>query len=378
MSKHFDVAIIGAGAMGSAAAYHLSKTGKKILVLDQFEPPHTLGSSHGQSRIIREAYFESPLYVPLVQQAYALWHELEQASGKSLFVKTGGLMLGDKDSKVFSGAEQSAIKWNVWYEVIDSKEINKRFPAFRPAENTVALYEKNAGLLFPEACIAAHLALAAGGNTEFRFNKKVIDLSSMIDDTISIITTKENYTANKVIVSSGAWMDKIFPALQMPLTVTRQPLCWFDFEAGNPAYFSPAHFPIYIWELSKHNVFYGFPALENKLKIAIHHNGIESDPDTVDRDVHKEEIDHLTSIISTHFDVKVNYSHSSVCMYTNTPSEDFIIDQHPHNKNIIIASPCSGHGFKFSSAIGKLLSEMACEVPLSFDISAFSLKTQPN
>ena len=269
MSMHYDVAIIGAGAMGSAAAYHLSKTGKKILVLDQFEPPHTYGSSHGQSRIIREAYFESPLYVPLVQQAYVLWQELEQASGKQLFLKTGGLMLGHKDSKVFSGAEHSAIKWNVWYEVIGSKEISKRFPAFRPDYNTVALYEKNAGLLFPEACITAHLSLASGSNTGFRFNEKVTEVSSLADGTISINTTKGNYTAGKLIVSNGAWMTTLFPSLQMPLTVTRQPLCWFDFEAGNPEWFSPANFPIYIWELSRHNVFYGFPALENKLKIVL-------------------------------------------------------------------------------------------------------------
>lgn len=372
MSDHFDVAIIGAGAMGSAAAYHLAKTGKKTLVVDQFQPPHNLGSSHGQSRIIREAYFESPLYVPLVKQAYSIWHQLEKESGKQLFLKTGGLMLGDKGSKVFTGAKTSALLWNVWYEVIDYKEISKRFPAFKPGENTVALYEKNAGLLFPEECIQTQLKLASNNNTTFRFSEKVIAIKD-IGDAVKITTNKETYRAGKVIVSAGAWMNTIFPGLHLPLTVARQPLCWFDFETSNRENFSPQKFPIYIWEKPGGIAFYGFPSIDNKMKIAIHHRGKQVTADTVDRNVYGDEIEELRAIATDHFNARFTYSHSAVCMYTNTPSEDFIIDYHPHHKNIIIASPCSGHGFKFSAAIGKILCEMACEEPLSFDINAFRI-----
>lgn len=372
MSNHFNVAIIGAGAMGSAAAYHLSKTGKKVLVIDQFQPPHNLGSSHGQSRIIREAYFESPLYVPLVKQAYAIWHQLEEESGKQLFLKTGGLMLGDKDSKVFTGAKTSALQWNVWYEVIDHKEISNRFPAFKPGENTVALYEKNAGLLFPEECIRTQLELAANGNCTFQFNEKVNAVKST-GDSVEITSNRETYHAEKVIISAGAWMNTIFPGLYLPLSVARQALCWFDFETTNREDFFPDKFPIYIWEKPEGIAFYGFPALDNKMKIAIHHRGKHTTADSVDRNVYADEIEELRNLAADHFNARFTYSHSAVCMYTNTPSEDFMIDYHPENKNVIIASPCSGHGFKFSAAIGKILCEMACEQQLSFDISPFKI-----
>src|SRR6266487_4872096 len=159
MANSYDVAVIGAGAAGSSAIYHLAKTGKRILVIDKYIPPHNLGSSHGQSRIIREAYFESPVYVPLVQQAYELWYQLEKESGKKLFLKTGGLMLGKPDSKVVQGAALSALEYNLPYEYLNSTEIKKRFPGFNPAGDTVAIFEENAGILFPEECIGTNLEL---------------------------------------------------------------------------------------------------------------------------------------------------------------------------------------------------------------------------
>src|SRR5215831_1760826 len=159
MINSYDVAVIGAGAAGSAAAYHLSKTGKKILVLDRFNPPHNFGSSHGQSRIIREAYFESPVYVPLVQQGYQLWYQLEKESNKKLLLKTGGLMLGTQDSKVVQGAMRSAIEHHLPYEYLNSNEIKKRFSGFVLSEETVGIYEQNAGILFPEECIKTNLEL---------------------------------------------------------------------------------------------------------------------------------------------------------------------------------------------------------------------------
>ncbi|HRH59413.1 MAG TPA: N-methyl-L-tryptophan oxidase, partial [Chitinophagaceae bacterium] len=260
MPEIYDVAIIGAGAMGSAAAYHLSKTKKEILLLDRFFPPHNSGSSHGESRIIREAYFESPIYVPLVQKAYKLWDELERESGKQLFIKTGGLMLGDAGSKVFNGAERSAEQYGIWYEALDNTAISKIFPAFKPAESTVALYEKNAGLLFPELCIQSHLQLAEKPNMHFCFGEKVIAVAAK-NNLIEIQTDKSIYDAEKVIVSAGAWLGKLFSELQLPLQVARQVLLWFDFKTTNPEIFSPQRMPVYIWEYEKNKMFYGFPAL---------------------------------------------------------------------------------------------------------------------
>lgn len=373
MSLQYDVAIIGAGAMGSAAAYHLSATGKKILVIDQFAPPHQMGSSHGQSRIIREAYFESPLYVPLVQQAYTLWYELEKNYGKQLLLKTGGLMLGNAGSKVFEGAERSAAAFNIWYEVLQGNEIKKKFPAFRPLPGTIALYEKNAGILFPEECIKAHITLAQKSNTSFCFNEKVNAVNTE-NDAVQIITDKGAYYAEKLIITAGAWLNTLLPGLKLPLSVARQVLCWFNYQSSQPENFMPGKFPVYIWEYGAGRMFYGFPSLENKLKIAIHHEGKDTTADTVNRTVNSDEIEDIIAIAEKFLDAKLSFNHAAVCMYTNTPSEDFIIDYHPHHQNIIIASPCSGHGFKFSSAIGKVLSDMACDKKPFFSSEAFSIK----
>ena len=373
MNLTFDIAIIGAGAIGSAAVYHLAKTGRKILVLDQYAPPHRFGSSHGESRIIREAYFESPIYVPLVQQAYKLWDELEKESGKKLFLKTGGLMLGDKKRRVFQGASKSAIQHNVPHEYLDSAAIKKRFPAFNPSEDTVALFEQNAGILFPEECITTQLQLAKRIGVSFHFGETVAFIQSKNDE-VEIITDKARYKSNKVIVSAGAWMDELFPELHLPLSVKRQVLFWFKCRGRTAENFSPGNFPVYIWEHEENKIFYGFPDLGHGIKIAIHHGGQLTTANMVDRNVSSQEINEVAALLNRFFNVEATFDRSSVCMYTNTPDENFIIDYHPSNQNIILVSACSGHGFKFSSAIGKILCDMIVEKPLSFDISVFNLQ----
>lgn len=372
MIHSYDVAIIGAGAMGSAAAYQLSKTGLNILVLDKFHPPHDLGSSHGQSRIIREAYFESPQYVPLIQQAYNLWQELEAASGRQLLLKTGGLMLGNKEQQVFKGASNSARQHHIKYELLDETALNAKFPVWKTNKETVALYDYRAGILFPEACIQTQLHLSENRNMDFRFNEPVSALQFHGDFT-TIVTGKSSYSAKKVIVSNGAWIQSLLPELPMPLQVKRQVLFWFRCPGDSAGNFLPSRFPIFIWEYAPGKMFYGFPDLGTGIKIAIHHQGKLTAADTIDRTVHAGEIESISSLLSNHFEGPFEYHDSKVCMYTNTPDENFILDVHPHHRHVIVVSACSGHGFKFSSAIGKLLSEMVTEVPLSFDIGMFAL-----
>lgn len=373
MHNRYEIAIIGAGAAGSAAAYHLSKTGKKIMVLDRFNPPHHFGSSHGQSRIIREAYFESPVYVPLVQQAYQLWYQLEKESNKNLLLKTGGLMLGSLDSKVVQGAMRSAIEHNLPYEYLNSNEIRKRFPGFHPSADTVGIYEKNAGILFPEACIETHLELSKNNNTNFYFNEVVLNVNANNNEVV-ITTNKGKYAAAKIIVSAGAWLGELFPELQLPLIVTRQVLFWFKCRREDATKYLPGNFPVYIWQKEKEKIFYGFPDLGEGIKIAIHHGGKTTTANTIDRKVYEEEIEETAALVKNHLGIDAVLHSTAVCMYINTPDEDFIIDHHPHHKNIIIASPCSGHGFKFSSAIGKLLCKVVMDEPLDFDISVFAIK----
>ena len=371
--KIFDVIVLGLGAHGSSAVYHLSKNDIKVCGIDKFVPPHAFGSSHGKSRIIRQAYHESPMYVPLVMEAYKLWNELENISGKKLLLKTGGLILGNENSMVIKGAKLSAETHNVPYEYLNNKEIEKRFPALKPTAETVAIVEKSAGILFPEECIKTNLKLANKNGALLLFGETVQSIN-IKNSCVQVVTDKGIYETEKLIVSVGAWLNDLLPELKLPLNIKRQVLFWFKNEDKQMQQFiEPKGLPIFIWEYNLPHVFYGFPDLGNGIKIAPHHEGQPIHPDLLSKEVYKDEIVQMKNILDEYFNVDATFNFSDVCMYTNTPDEHFIIDYYPSNKNIIIASPCSGHGFKFSSVIGKTLCDMATEQPLQFDISPFKI-----
>ena len=373
MNKSFDVVVLGLGANGSSALYHLSKTGLKVFGIDQFKPPHTHGSSHGQSRIIRQAYHENPFYVPLVREAYNFWYEMEKTSGKKLFLKTGGIMLGNSNSAVVNGAKLSASTHNVPFEFLDNNSIKKRFPALQPSDNTVGVLEKEAGILFPEDCIETYLDQAHKNGASLQYNERVLKIIPF-DDSVQIITDEAIYRTSKLIVSAGAWLNQLMPDLQLPLTIERQVLYWI--KSSNPKskeYFLPGNLPIYIWEYLPGKIFYGFPDLGDGIKIAFYHGGESVTPGTLMPAVSKDEIDNIMAIAEKYLNIQPEFNYSATCMYTNTPDANFIIDYHPQHKNIIIASPCSGHGFKFASLTGKLLCSMAIEEKIEFDLSPFSI-----
>jgi sarcosine oxidase len=373
MHKNFDVIVLGLGAHGSSAVYHLSKTNIKICGIDRFAPPHTFGSSHGQSRIIRQAYHESPMYVPLVMEAYKLWNELENASGKNLLLKTGGIILGNENSMVVKGAKLSAETHNVSYDYLNHTEIQKEFPALKPTEETVAVVEKNAGILFPEECIKANLKLANDNGALLLFGE-VVKSINIKNNSVEVVTDKNNYETQKLIISVGAWLNDLLPELKLPLSIKRQVLFWFKNENERMQKFiGPKQLPIFIWQYSSPHIFYGFPDLGDGIKIAPHHEGQPTHPDLLSQKVDDTEINDIQKIADKYINAKLQFNYSAVCMYTNTPDEHFIIDFHPLNNNIIIASPCSGHGFKFSSAIGKLLCDMATGKKLDFDIAPFNI-----
>ena len=371
--KTFDAIVLGLGAHGSSAIYHFSKNNTKVCGIDKFVPPHAFGSSHGQSRIIRQAYHESPMYVPLVMEAYKLWNELENVSGKKLLLKTGGLILGNEDTMVIRGAKLSAETHNVPYEYLSNKEIAKRFPALKPVEETVAVVERSAGILFPEECIKTNLELANKNGAVLLFGE-VVQSINIKNNSGEVVTDKDNYETEKLIVSVGAWLNDLLPELHLPLNIKRQVLFWFkNKDERIQQFIEPKQLPIFIWEYSSPHIFYGFPDLGNGIKIAPHHEGQPIHPDFLSKKVDEDEIDQMKNILDKYFNVDAKFNSSDVCMYTNTPDEHFIIDYYPSNKNIIIASPCSGHGFKFSSAIGKILCDMATEKSLQFDISPFKI-----
>ena len=371
MGELWDVLVIGLGAHGSSALYHLSKTGKKVAGIDRYTPPHVYGSSHGQSRIIRQAYHESPFYVPLVQAAYPLWEEIERETGKTLLLKTGGLLLGSPDGTLINGARSSAEMHGVAYEYLNDSDMRRRFPAFRPEAGTVGVWEKDAGILFPEECIRAWLAGAAANKASLYCNEMVLGIVPR-SDAVEVRTDKGIHVAAKVIVSAGAWMGTLLPELQLPLTIERQVVCWFrDKKSRNR--FLPSAMPVYIWEYGPGEFFYGFPDLGEGIKIGFHHAGRQIRAEELRQDADPAEIRAIEDIAARYLDIEPVFRDSSVCMYTNTPDEHFIIDTYPGCEKILIASPCSGHGFKFSSLIGKILSEMATDRPVGFDLSPFAI-----
>jgi sarcosine oxidase len=377
MPQHFDVIVIGLGAMGSAAAYHLARRGQRVLGIDRFVPPHTLGSSHGHTRIIREAYFEHPQYVPMVQRAYAAWEALERVSGEQLFERTGGLMAGRPDSAVVAGARASAERHKLPYEELSVADIRRRFPALRVADDAVGLLEPRAGILFPERCVGVHLRFAAAHGATLRTNDAVTSWTADVSGVGVKVETASggSYSAGRLVISAGAWAGALLPELSIPLTIERAVVHWFDPARNHDDFTSRGGLPIFIWEYGPGLMIYGFPARDEGVKVALHHQGEKTaDVTRVRREVGDGEVAEMRVLLDRLIpDLNGRWRASSVCLYTNTPDEDFIIDAHPAHPQVLIVSPCSGHGFKFSSAIGEVVSDLVKEGESALDLTPFSL-----
>ena len=355
--------------MGSAVACQLARRGGRVLGLDRFAPPHALGSSHGQTRIIREAYFEHPAYVPLVRRAYELWAELEGQTGRALFRQTGGLMIGRPDSAVVAGAKRSAKEHSLQHEVLSAAEVRCRFPALQPCDGMIAVWEPRAGILFPEICIEAHLTMARKQGADLRSDEPAL---SWEDDggAVRVITSKGAYHAGQLVLTAGSWIQSLLRDLKLPLAVERQVQFWF--EPKHPVHFQPERCPIHIWEHEPGRFFYGFPDLGDGVKVARHHEGAIINPDSINREVGPEEVEAMRAFVRQFLpEADGPLRATVVCMYTNTPDGHFFIDWHPAHPQVLIASPCSGHGFKFSTVIGEVMADLLTAGQSRFDLSLF-------
>jgi sarcosine oxidase len=371
-SSDFDVIIAGLGAMGSAAAFHLARAGKRVLGLDRFHPPHSFGSSHGLTRIIREAYFEHPLYVPLVQRSYELWGELERETGERLFLPTGGLMIGPPNGVLFSGAKRSAEQHNLRHEVLSSGELRGEYPMLDPGAEMAAVREPRAGILFPELAIKAHLESAVKQGAILRFEDPVIRWEPE-GDRVRVFTSTGSWVSRRLLLSVGAWLSSLTQDLNLPLSVERQVLFWFQ-PRDMPGQFSPERFPIQIWQYGAQEFFYCMPDLGDGVKFALHHQGEKIDPDNLHQQVGEVETVEVRKLLRRFIPAADGPLKSAqVCMYTNTPDEHFILDCHPKCSAVLIASPCSGHGFKFSAAVGELAAALLTQQTPGFDLSLFKL-----
>jgi sarcosine oxidase len=368
MRVTYDAIIVGLGAMGSATACHLARRGMRVLGLDRFSPPHAFGSSHGETRIIREAYFEHPVYVPMVQRAYELWRELEKESDATLLRETGGVMVGRPDSDLVRGARHSAELHGLRHEMLTAGEVHKRFPALCPESDMVAVWEPRAGLLFPDACIAAQLAQARRYGAELRYEESVVRWESE-GANIRVHTSQGEYRAGQLIMTAGAWISAFFPDL--PLRIERQVLFWFDYASAS-ATFTPERCPVHLWQFDGLRFFYGFPNLGNGVKVAFHHGGETTTVHAVRREVESSEVEDIRTVLRRLLPAADgSLRASTVCLYTNTPDEHFWIDRHPAHPQVLIASACSGHGFKFSPVIGEILADLVQGKRPQFDLGLF-------
>jgi sarcosine oxidase len=361
--------------MGSATAYQLAGRGKRVLGLERYTPAHDRGSSHGQSRIIRQAYFEDPSYVPLLLRAYELWERLERKTGDDLMTLTGGLMVGPPESHTFTGSKATADEYGLPYEVFDAAELKRRYPVLEPTEDTVALFEEQAGFVRPEAAVKAHLAMATSMGADLRFGEEILTWKPTASG-VRVETAWGAYEAEWLVVTAGTWAPKLLADLGLPLEVTRQILFWLDPVGGIEPFLSD-RFPIFIWEPEDGNTFYSIPAHDGPgggVKVAFFRaDGKPADPDTIDRVVHDEEIDFIRTYVARYvpsLDGELLYART--CMYTNTPDEHFVISAHPEHPQVAIAAGFSGHGFKFCGVVGEILADLVTEGETDHPIDLFS------
>lgn len=362
--------------MGSAAVYQLSGRGRKVLGLEAFTAAHDQGSSHGQSRIIRQAYFEDPAYVPLLFRSYELWDRLQVDTGADLLHRTGGLMIGQPESDVVSGSLRSAREYALDHELLTPRETAHRFPPFMLAENEVAFYEKKAGYLRPEECIRQCLAQASRRGADLHFGEPMqswkVETSG---EGVTVETSRGTYSAVRLILSTGPWAPEVLAPLGLPITASRRVMFWFD-PVGGIEPFLPERFPVYLWQPKDTPVFYGFPATDGEgrgVKVAIHHGDETCRPASIDRTIRETDERDMRSVIEARIPtLNGRRIDARTCMYTMTPDEHFILGPHPNYPQVSIAAGFSGHGFKFSVVVGEILADLAAEGHTRHNIGLFS------
>ncbi|GAA1700888.1 N-methyl-L-tryptophan oxidase [Fodinicola feengrottensis] len=369
----FDVIVIGLGGMGSAAAYQLARRGQRVLGLERYGPAHNRGSSHGGSRITRQAYFEDPAYVPLLLRATQMWESIEKESGRRIFYRTGGVMIGRPDSLTVSGSRRSAEEWDLPHEMLDAGEIRRRFPTMRPEPDEIALYEANAGLVVPEASVAAHLALAARSGAELHFEEPVLSWHAG-DAGVRVTTADGVYTADRLVICPGAWAADVLADLGLPFRVERQVQFWFRPRGGTDAFLVDRH-PIFVWEGGEGRQFYGFGVHHREqpgVKVAFFRGGATCTPETIDRTVRPEEVAAMAAFVGRHIpDLPGEFLRAATCMYTNTPDEHFVISVHPAHPQVVVACGFSGHGFKFVPVVGEILADLSIDGATRHPIALF-------
>jgi sarcosine oxidase len=383
MSQKFDFAVLGLGAMGSAVLYQLAKLGAQVAGIDQFHPPHTFGSTHGETRVTRRAIGEGHQYVPLAMRSHEIWRELEQESGEELLFEVGGLMVeaagagGDVHgaSRFLDTTISAAKEFGIAHEVLGAGAIKERFPGFDVKDEDRAYFEPGAGYLKVEECVAAQLSCAQKRGATCFFDHSISKIEQTAEG-VRLIGDQGDIVAKKLIVCAGSWLPQMLPSpFKNIIKTTRQTLHWYPIEPARKSDWQDH--PIFIWIHGAGDGFYGLPSLADPslIKVADAGYGAEEHPNHITRNVERDEQNHMFDrhLSGRLSGIKREAAMSKTCIYAVTPDSGFILDHHPENKDIFIVSACSGHGFKHSAAIGEAVSQTVYSGQSDIDLSAFKL-----
>lgn len=371
-SQH-DVIVVGVGGMGSAATYHLARRGIDVLGLERYNIPHTKGSSHGYTRLIRRAYYEDPSYVPLIERAYDLWDQLAAETGRDIIYRTGSIDAGPPDDPVFVGSKSSCEEYDIPHEILDGAELAERFPGYQLPEDYRAVYQPDGGFVVPEEAIVGHVEAAQEAGATVRAREPVESWTETATGDITVETTHGTYQAAALVLTAGAWNQKLAETLQGLAQPERQVLAWFQPE--NPELFQPESFPV--WNLSvPEGRFYGFPVYGVPgFKLGkYHHRDEQIDPDNWNQEPEPADERLLREFTESYFPEAAGSTMAlTTCMFTNTPDEHFILDTLPKHPHVAIGAGFSGHGFKFSSVIGSILADLVVDGETDRPIEMFRL-----
>lgn len=362
-----DAIVVGLGGMGSAALYHLTRRGLRVLGIEQLGIGHALGSSHGDTRVIRKAYSEDPRYVPLLERSYELWRELEIEIAEQLLWITGALHFGPPDDPGIAGVESAVAEHDLPHERLDGDEIRARYPGIAPAAGDVGILEPDGGFLAVERCVSGHLEAAMRRGAEVRAFEPVLSIESN-GDGVSVITERERYNAGAVVVCAGGWTTRL---LELPLTLSRQPQVWL--APLDPELYRTDRFPVFIRNDAA-EVFYGLPLFRHPgIKVCRHYGGAITDVDSIDRAPSSADLDDVRGFATTYLPPASGPAiDARICLYTNSPDHHFVIGGHPSMASTWIAAGFSGHGFKMSSVVGELLAELVEGGQTRLDIGMFA------
>jgi sarcosine oxidase len=368
-----DVLVLGVGGMGSAAAYHLARRGYDVVGLERYDIPHSRGSSHGVSRIIRRPQYEGAAYVPLVERAFELWERLDDDHPRQLLHRVGSIDIGpETGGTVYTGSKHTCEVHDIAHDDLSGAQLNDRFPGYDIPPEYRAVYQRDGGFLHCEQCIVAHVEAAHRHGATIRARETVEDWEAD-ESGVTVRTDRGTYTADRMVATVGAWTGSLFPSLSSILQPERQVLGWF--QPTEPDLFTPENFPVFVADAPDGHL-YGFPTYEVPgFKIGkYNHRNETGDPAELAREPDRTDERILRECVEQHFPEAAGPTmRLETCMFTNTPDEDFLLDTHPEHDNVAIGAGFSGHGFKFASVVGEILADLTVEGDTSLSIEPFQI-----